>query len=47
MEPNSRSKTGKIEMWRRYLTKRLRPPLEVKVSEVASTRSITLLLAFL
>jgi hypothetical protein len=31
----------------RYLTKRLSPPLEVKVSEVASTPSITLLLSFL
>jgi hypothetical protein len=47
MEPKRLSKTGKMAMLRRYHTKMLRPPLEVKVSEVASTLSITLLLSFL
>jgi phosphomannomutase len=47
MEPNRRSKTGKMAMLLRYLLKKLSPPLEVKVSEVTSTPSITLLLSFL
>jgi hypothetical protein len=47
MEPNRRSKTGKMAMLLRYLLKKLSPALEVKVSEVTSTPSITLLLSFL
>jgi hypothetical protein len=35
-----------MAMLHRYLTNRVRPPLEVKVSDVASTLSITLLLLF-
>jgi hypothetical protein len=47
MEPNRRSKTGKMAILLRYLLKKLSPALEVKVSEVTSTPSITLLLSFL
>jgi hypothetical protein len=47
MEPNRRSKTGEMAMLLRYLLKKLSPALEVKVSEVTSTPSITLLLSFL
>jgi len=47
MEPNRRSKTGEMAILLRYLLKKLSPALEVKVSEVTSTPSITLLLSFL
>lgn len=47
IEPNRRSKTGEMAILLRYLTKRLSPLLEVKVSEVASTLSITLPHSFL